>query len=274
MICVGIDSGSRTLKVVLLERATSTILDSVVLSQGIDHNGLAEQALDDLLERNELTRDDLTSIVATGYGRKVIHFADQAVTEITCQRWGVRHVAADARTIIDIGGQDSKLLHLGDKGTIEDFSMNDRCAAGTGRFLEVAAVQLGMDLDAFGVAATRSKLPASISSMCVVFAETEIIGLLASNTPCEDIAAGIQSAIAARLASMSISTANSPIIFTGGVALVPGMREALQTAFGRPVATAETPQLTAAIGAALIASDQPSKKVSEQSPRDTSQTRP
>ena len=255
MIYAGIDSGSRTLKVVLLEGPTKTILDSVVLSQGVDHNRLAEEALDGLLEKNQLARDDLASIVATGYGRKVIRFADQAVTEITCQRWGVRHVASDARTIVDIGGQDSKLLHLDDSGNIEDFTMNDRCAAGTGRFLEVAAVQLGMDLKAFGAAALQSKLPASISSMCVVFAETEIIGLLASSTPCEDIAAGIQSAIAARLAAMSVSPAKAPIVFTGGVALVPGMLNALEVAFDHPVTPATTPQLTAALGAALIAQD-------------------
>lgn len=255
MICAGIDSGSRTLKVVLLDKASLTILDSIVLSQGIDHCSLAELALESLLKKNHLKRSDLSSIIATGYGRKVIDFADQAVTEITCQRWGVRHVASEARTIVDIGGQDSKLLHLDDDGNIEDFAMNDRCAAGTGRFLEVAAIQLGMDLDTFGMAANESRLPATISSMCVVFAETEIIGLLASNTPCEDIAAGIQAAIAARVAAMSISSANRPIVFTGGVALVPGMKNALQAAFEHPVSIAETPQLTAALGAALIAGD-------------------
>lgn len=261
MFCAGIDSGSRTLKVVLLEKATSRILDSVVFPQGVDHNGLAKRALDDLLEKNRLTRKDLSAIVATGYGRKVIRCADQAVTEITCQRWGVRHVAPEARTIVDIGGQDSKLLHLDEQGDIDDFAMNDRCAAGTGRFLEVAAVQLGMDLETFGEAARKSSVPASISNMCVVFAETEIIGLLASNTRSENIAAGIQAAIAARVASMSISTANRPIVFTGGVALVPGMSEALEAAFGHPVTTAKIPQLTAALGAALIACERPNGHV-------------
>ena len=119
-------------------------------------------------------------VVATGYGRKLIRVADATITEITCQAWGVRQRVPEARTIIDIGGQDSKLLRLHADGTVGDFVMNDRCAAGTGRFLELLATRLGVRLAALGELAGRSRNPAIISSMCVVFAETEIIGLLAS----------------------------------------------------------------------------------------------
>jgi predicted CoA-substrate-specific enzyme activase len=165
----------------------------------------------------------------------------------------VHHLVPEGASIVEIGGQDSKVTKLGPKGNVLDFAMNDRCAAGTGRFLEVVAVRLERELDALGRLATTSRTPASISSMCVVFAETEIIGLLAAETPPADIAAGVQQAICRRVAALAGRRLADPVVFTGGVALVPGMREALEAVLGRPVLAAPTPQLTGAIGAAIIA---------------------
>jgi predicted CoA-substrate-specific enzyme activase len=253
MICAGIDAGSRTLKVVLLDLDQQQVLAAGVVDQGVEQNALAEKLLDDLLAQSKLTRRDVRAIVATGYGRKLIEAADTTITEITCQSWGVRYGNPETRTIVDIGGQDSKLLRLGTNRVVEDFVMNDRCAAGTGRFLEVVATRLGVRLGAFGELAGGSSQAAIISSMCVVFAETEIIGLLASGAAPADIARGVQTAIAARVAAMARGRVTEPIVVTGGVALVPGMARALEAAFGKPIGTAAQPQVTAALGAAILA---------------------
>ena len=253
MICAGIDAGSRTMKVVLLDAARRELLAAAVADQGIEQNALAQRLLDQLLHDNGLQPGDVRAVVATGYGRKLIRIAQQTITEITCQAHGVRHQSPDARTVVDIGGQDSKLVWLADDGAVADFAMNDRCAAGTGRFLEVLAVRLGVHLADLGELAARSTSPAIISSMCVVFAETEIIGLLASGAATEDIVAGVQVSIATRVAAMAGHTISVPLVFTGGVALVPGMDGALASALGKPVQVVRQPQLTGALGAAILA---------------------
>ena len=193
--------------------------------------------------------------MATGYGRKLIRAADLQMTEITCQAVGVSHSLPGTRTVIDIGGQDSKFLQLLPSGKVSDFAMNDRCAAGTGRFLEMVATQLGVAAAELGEMAGRSRKPARISSMCVVFAETEIVGLLAQGCTAEDIAAGIQIAIAQRIHAMGGLKATPPVVFVGGVALVPMMDAALSTAVGHPVTIASNPQLTCALGAAIMAAN-------------------
>jgi predicted CoA-substrate-specific enzyme activase len=253
MICTGIDAGSRTTKVVLLDGNGRDVLASGVVDQGIEQDALAEALLDRLLRENNIGRSQVGMVVATGYGRKLIRAADATITEITCQAWGVRRSAPDARTIIDIGGQDSKLLRLHPGGTIGDFVMNDRCAAGTGRFLELLAARLGVRLASLGELAGRSRNPAVISSMCVVFAETEIIGLLASGILPEDIVAGVQASLATRVAAMAGRNLTAPIVLTGGVAMVPGMDAALSAAVGQPLVVAPQPQLTCALGAATLA---------------------
>jgi predicted CoA-substrate-specific enzyme activase len=253
MICAGIDGGSRAIKVVVLDGATGKILASGVRDQGVQHDRLATGLLDELLASAGLARADLARIVATGYTRNVISAADVTITEITCHAAGVRHVAPDAATIVEIGGQDSKLLRLADNGTVRDFAMNDRCAAGTGRFLEMVAGQLGIGLADLGRLAAGAASPAPISNMCVVFAETEIIGLLASGTPPADIVAGVQNAIASRVSAMLGRDAAAPVLFTGGVALIPGMPEALSAALHLPVRVAHDPQITGALGAAILA---------------------
>jgi predicted CoA-substrate-specific enzyme activase len=158
--------------------------------------------------------------------------------------------------VIDIGGQDSKLLRLDPAGRVHDFVMNDRCAAGTGRFLEVVAARLEIPLGTLGALAQQATTPVAISSMCVVFAETEIIGLLASAAAPADIAAGVQTSIASRVASMAGHRLVEPVAFTGGVALIPGMGAALAQALGCSVAIVPQPQTTGALGAAILAATQ------------------
>lgn len=256
MICAGIDAGSRTIKVVLIRSGDLSIVGTGVADQGVQQSERALKLLDEVASGSGLARSDIGRIVATGYGRDGIEIAHTTITEITCHACGVRQVMPEARTVIDIGGQDSKLLRLDTSGRVHDFVMNDRCAAGTGRFLEVVASRLEIPLHALGPLARRATAPSTISSMCVVFAETEIIGLLASGAEPADIAAGIQQSIASRTAAMAGGKLVPPVAFTGGVALVPGMREALETALGHPVRTADTPQLTGALGAAILAATQ------------------
>jgi predicted CoA-substrate-specific enzyme activase len=255
MIVGGIDAGSRTLKVVLVDinRPQADVIAEAVADQGVDQNALAQQLFQRLLNEHGIPRGDVRRVVATGYGRKLIDIADETITEITCQGRGVRERVPDARTIVDIGGQDSKLVRLKGNGAVGDFVMNDRCAAGTGRFLEVLAVRLGVPLPSLGELVSKSEKSAIISSMCVVFAETEIIGLLASGIAPEEIVSGVQAAIASRVAAMAGRNVTPPVVFTGGVAMVPGMDAALEAALGQPITIAPQPQMTAALGAALLA---------------------
>ena len=253
MICVGIDGGSRAIKIVLMDAESGEAVAKGVRDQGVDHDRLARDLFDDLLENAGIRRDEVARIVATGYTRNGITLADTTVTEITCHAVGVRHVAPAARTVIEVGGQDAKLLRLTPEGGVRDFAMNDRCAAGTGRFLEMVAQRLDTDLEGLGDLADRAEAPAAVSSMCVVFAETEIIGLLASGERPADIVAGVQRAIASRVAGMLGRQVVPPVVFTGGVALVPGMADAVAEAVGTEVQVVPEPQMSGALGAAILA---------------------
>jgi len=255
MIGAGIDAGSRAIKVALYDDERDTVVATDVLDQGVEQVALAKGLFEKLLEDNGLDRGNVSRVVGTGYGRSILDFVDSTITEITCHARGVRRVSPGARTIIEIGGQDSKLIRLNPEGAVRDFAMNDRCAAGTGRFLEMVAARLDVPLEKLGELARGSHSPAPISSMCVVFAETEIIGLLASGSAPEDIVAGVQTAIVKRVAAMAGRTMDEPVSFTGGVAMVPGMVEALQDALGRPVSVATDPQMTGAVGASLLAAN-------------------
>ena len=191
--------------------------------------------------------------VATGYGRVAVPYAGKSVTEITCHARGAVHLFPGTGVVLDIGGQDSKVISTAPDGSVQDFLMNDKCAAGTGRFLQVLSGILGMELAELGEAAGRGK-PAAISSMCAVFAETEIIGLLARGTPPADIAAGVFRSIARRMRGFA---ARIPLrgecTFTGGLATSPSFSRLLSEELGVPVNVPEYPQLVGAIGAALIA---------------------
>jgi (R)-2-hydroxyacyl-CoA dehydratese activating ATPase len=252
MIVCGIDAGSRAMKVVLMESAGQRPVASAHAGQRPDQQVLACELLRQALASSATSPSEVAKTVATGYGRMLIDGADSVVTEITCQAHGVRSLIPGARSIVDIGGQDSKVIFLDDRG-VRDFAMNDRCAAGTGQFLEMASARLGIPLAELGRAAAGSRKPREITSMCAVFAETEIVSLLAAGAGPEDVAAGILRSIAQRVASLAARGLEEPVVFTGGAALIRGLDGILALALGKPVAVAPDPHLTAARGAALLA---------------------
>ena len=256
MVFAGVDAGSRTIKVALINDEDMRVVASGIYDQGVRQSAIAQDLFHKVLFESGVEIKDIGHIVATGYGRNALGWADTIVTEITCQAYGVNEQNPDVRTIIDIGGQDSKLIRLDQTGIVHDFEMNDRCAAGTGRFLEIVAERLEMKLEDLGECAEKAKKPAAISSMCVVFAEAEIVGLLASGESPENIAAGVQNSIARRIGAMAGARMKSPVVFTGGVALISGMKHALSKALDHSVLVAENPQMTGAFGAAIIAAKQ------------------
>ena len=260
MICAGIDAGSRSIKGVLFDTRRSHVLTSALTDQGVEQERLARELFETLLRDAKLERSQVSGIVATGYGRNTIRFADTTITEITCHAHGVHQLVPDARTIIEIGGQDSKVIALEDGGRVRDFAMNDRCAAGTGRFLEMVATRLDMNWEKLSELAQQSKKPALISNMCVVFAETEIIGLLADGKPLPDVVAGVQNAIATRVSALAGRFVSPPVYFTGGVALQPGMTRALEEVLCCPVRVVPQPQFTGALGAAVLAAERTGKR--------------
>lgn len=257
MFFAGVDAGSRTIKVALINNDEERrLVASGIYDQGVRQTTLAQELFHKVLFESGIERKNIDHIVATGYGRNALDWADATVTEITCQAYGVKQQTPNVRTIIDIGGQDSKLIRLDQNGIVHDFEMNDRCAAGTGRFLEIVAERLGMNLEDLGQSAAKADRPAAISSMCVVFAEAEIVGLLASGESPENITAGVLNSIAKRLGAMAAARLHSPVVFTGGAALIPGMKNALANVLKHTVVVAENPQMTGAYGAALIAAEQ------------------
>ncbi len=253
MLTCGIDAGSRTIKIVVMDGRDLRVVAAGMADQGVQQDRLARELYDRLLRENGIEPRRVVGRIATGYGRNLVSCADKTVTEITCHAVGVRHVCPGVRTVIDIGGQDSKVIRLGAGGAVEDFAMNDRCAAGTGRFLEVVAKRLDLRMRDLAEVAAGSTSPAAVSSMCVVFAETEIVGLLAAGAKTADIVAGVQKSIAERIAVMAGRRVPAPIAFTGGVACVPGMDGVLAEALEQPVSVVPDPQMTGALGAAIVA---------------------
>jgi len=253
MITAGIDGGSRAVKAVLWDAATQRVLARAVRDSMPDAAAVATACLAEACATAGVARTDVVRLAATGYARAVIPGADRRITEITCHARGVARLMPAARAVVEVGGQDSKVIRLEPGGRVVDFAMNDRCAAGTGRFLEVIAERLGCGLAGYGALAAASADPAAISSMCVVFAESEIVGLMAQGRRREDLAAGILTAVAARVAALAGRELLGPIACTGGVALIPGFAAALSAVLGTAVEVPEAPQFTGALGAAILA---------------------
>lgn len=253
-LAVGIDSGSTSTDVVILNQNKKIIAHSVVRTGARASKG-AENALNEALNKCGCTRDDIGYIVATGYGRENIE-ADEAVTEITCHARGAHNLHPQTKTIIDIGGQDSKVIILNDDGTVKSFTMNDKCAAGTGRFLELMARTLELDIEEMSKAGLKWKENLTISSMCTVFAESEVVSLVAQNKRTSDIVHGLNCSVANRTASMANRAGGKPEYqMTGGVARNKGVVRALKEKLGAPLWIADDPDLCGAYGAALFASD-------------------
>ncbi|MHA2037227.1 MAG: acyl-CoA dehydratase activase [Promethearchaeota archaeon] len=251
---VGIDIGSLATKIALLDEGN--LLDSRTERSTFDFKRIGLNLFNDILEANNLNRDEVF-VMSTGYGRNTISFADDRITEITAHARGVQFFFKDAHSVIDIGGQDSKAILISTKtGNVVDFQMNDKCAAGTGRFLEVMANALEVPIDEIGGLALKSNNPASISSTCTVFAESEVISLFAKGTNKENIAAGIHKSIARRVAGMAKRIGVEPLlVFCGGVAKNVAVKKFLEEELGYEIVIPNQPQLTGAIGAALIAQE-------------------
>ncbi len=256
----GIDIGSLSTDVVILDRA-GVSAGSAVVATGASTRKACAEALGRALAQAGGTESDVAFAVATGYGRESVASAGLRVTEITCHARGARHLFPEARTVLDIGGQDSKVIRLSPDGKVIDFAMNDKCAAGTGRFLEVMARALEMDLEEMGPRSLLSKKALAVSSMCTVFAESEVISLIASGAAPEDIARGIHAAVADRIAALAERVGmGPPAVMTGGVAKNPGARKALEDRFGLSLLVPAEPQTAGALGAALIAREKGSSR--------------
>jgi len=254
MIHAGIDVGSVNTKAVLYDRQAQAIRCSRVEPTGLKPRETAERVFRVCLAESGLSAAGLGPVLATGYARHAAGFASGSVTEIKAAAAGIRFWHPGCRTVVDIGGQDSKVIALGDDGRVREFVMNDRCAAGTGNFLSVLARALAVPLERFGGLALESRRPVPVSSLCVVMAESEILSLVAADTPVADIIAGLHEALARRVVNLAARLAVRPeIVFTGGVAQNTGMVQALAQAFGEPVVVAREPLLAAALGAALSA---------------------
>jgi predicted CoA-substrate-specific enzyme activase len=245
MRSAGIDIGSRTIELVILQERK--IIQSKQADTGFDPMKQAKT----LLEGVAYDR-----IAATGYGRHLfeISFDAPTITEIKAYAVGARALFPHVRTILDIGGQDSKAIALNDDGRINKFEMNDRCAAGTGKFLEIMARSLGYTIDEFGVQALKATKNLQINSMCTVFAESEVTSLVAKGEDRREIALGLHSSVVRRAVSMLKRVSiNADIVFAGGVAKNPGMRRLLENNLEQPILIPEEPQMVGALGAALLA---------------------
>lgn len=260
LVC-GIDSGSTSTNAVIMNE-NRQILAEVILRTGAKSGVSADKALAGALAAageklgRILAREDLRAIVSTGYGRVSIPFADRNVTEISCHARGARYFDPNVRTILDIGGQDSKAIRLDADGNVADFVMNDKCAAGTGRFLEAMARTLEVGIDDLGPISMESKENVEISSMCTVFAESEVISLIAQNKEKADIARGVHNAIAGKAVSLMKRVGMEPeYMMTGGVARNPGVVRAIEERISAKLFICDVPDIVGAVGAALCALD-------------------
>ncbi|MCF8090526.1 MAG: acyl-CoA dehydratase activase [Desulfotignum sp.] len=245
----GIDIGSRTIKLVVVD-GIGTILETFQADTGFDPMATANSLIEKV---------SFDSIMATGYGRNLFELSFDAptVTEIKAHARGAWAEFPDARTVLDIGGQDSKAIALFDTGKVKKFEMNDRCAAGTGKFLEIMAATLGFALADFGAQALAAEKDLLISSMCTVFAESEVTSLIARGEDRKEIARGLHTSVIRRAAGMiNRVSSEGPIVFTGGVAINPCMKELLAGKLGREIKIPSDPQLAGAYGAALLAAEQ------------------
>ena len=252
MRTAGIDIGSITVKAAILE--DGRVLGTKVGFTGYNASAAGRKVYGDLLEELGLDDSSVGKIISTGYGRNSVDFAHKAMTEIICHGRGAYFLDPAVRTVIDVGGQDSKALVMDEGGRVTDFVMNDKCAAGTGRFLEVMARALEVDLEEFGPLSLSSDKPARISSICTVFAESEIVSLISTGEARQNIVAGIHESVASRVHAMAQRLPlRPPFMMTGGVAKNVGLVHELEKRFGSPIQVTPYAQVNGAIGAAVLA---------------------
>ena len=251
----GIDSGSTSTDVVILNKEKQIVAD-IILPTGAGAAIGAERALEEALKKAGLNREDIDAMVTTGYGRTAIQDGDKSITEITCHARGAHFLDPSVRTVIDIGGQDSKVIRLDEQGNVVNFVMNDKCAAGTGRFLEMMARTMEMGLDELSKRGLEYQEDITISSMCTVFAESEVVSLIAQNKATDDIVHGLNKAVAAKTAALSKRVKGEErYMMTGGVSKNEGLVKTLEEKLGTKLVISEKAQLCGALGDALFAAD-------------------
>jgi len=251
----GIDIGSTMTKVAIINNSGIGI-GLVIGPTGAEHRHLALKVMDEAMKKADLAFDQLDFIVATGYGRINVPFADKQITEITCHARCIRALFSTARIVIDIGGQDSKGIKLDSEGKVINFIMNDKCAAGTGRFLEVIAEALGIRLADMGKLSLMAKEYVKISNTCTVFAEHEVTTRLTDGATIPEIVAGLHEAFAGRVVNMVRNLGiEKEVVITGGGAKDIGLVKAVEEKVGFPVLVPPEPLLTGALGAALMGKD-------------------
>lgn len=251
----GIDSGSTSTDVVILNK-DKEIVTGIILPTGAGAAIGAERALEEALKDANLQREDIDALVTTGYGRTAIQEGDKSITEITCHARGAHYLNPEVRTVVDIGGQDSKVIRLDETGAVVNFVMNDKCAAGTGRFLEMMARTMEMSLDKMSVTGLQYDEDITISSMCTVFAESEVVSLIAQNKKTDDIVHGLNKAVAAKTASLAKRVGGEDkYMMTGGVSKNQGLVRTLEEKLGTELVISDKAQLCGALGAALFAAD-------------------
>ena len=251
----GIDSGSTSTDVVILNK-NKEIVTGIILPTGAGAAIGAERALEEALQDAKLQREDIDALVTTGYGRSAIQDGDKSITEITCHARGAHYLDPQVRTVVDIGGQDSKVIRLDENGAVVNFVMNDKCAAGTGRFLEMMARTMEMSLDKMSVTGLHYAEDITISSMCTVFAESEVVSLIAQNKATDDIVHGLNKAVASKTASLAKRVGGEgKYMMTGGVSKNKGLVKTLEEKLGAELVISDKAQLCGALGAALFAAD-------------------
>jgi predicted CoA-substrate-specific enzyme activase len=246
----GIDVGSTMTKAVILNKG---IIASIIGPTGPEQRRLANKVMEEVLNRAALSLKAITYIVSTGYGRINVPFADKQFTEITCHAKGIIRLFPKAKTIIDVGGQDIKAIKIDATGKTIDFVMNDKCAAGSGRFIEVIAGTLGVPLDKVGDLSLQSKNPAKISNICTIWAQQEVAASLAQGIPISDLLAGVHHSLADRICRMvNRLKVEEAVIVTGGGAKNRGLLKALSEQLGHEILVPEEPLITGALGAAML----------------------
>lgn len=249
---LGIDIGSVSANAVIINKRKEMLGYAVLLS-GYDHRQTAAEIVREVCYKSGIKEEEVQCVVGTGYGRKNIPGTVKTVTEITCHAVGVHHLFPDAKMVIDVGGQDSKIIWVSEKGFADHFVMNDKCSAGTGRFLEVMANIMKMSLKEFALSGYQARKAYPISSTCTVFAESEVISAVAMGVPRREIVAGIFESITNRIATMAdMDTNMEGIILTGGVAKNIGVVKYMKKRFPK-MEIPEEPQIIGALGAALLA---------------------
>jgi predicted CoA-substrate-specific enzyme activase len=249
----GVDVGSTQTKAIILDEARR-IRARVLIATGANVTRAAEQAFGEACKAAGLHPEPVSYVVGTGYGRYKVTFGDAQITEITCHARGAHFLFPGTRTVIDMGGQDTKAIRVKDDGSVVDFSMNDKCAAGTGRFLTAAADVTGIGLDEIGPVALQATAPVRLTSVCTVFVESDIMSYLAQRKTVQDILGGVHKAIATRTMSLVRRVGvEEEITFTGGVSRNVGMVKALEGVLGRPLNVSPDGHFMGALGAALFA---------------------